>query len=55
MDKELDTMKLPDFGDKRDKEVDELLKKWRRRHVGQIVAPVGGEYLECGRRTELLV
>lgn len=41
MGKELDTMRSPDFGDKRDKEVDELLKKWRRRHVGRIVAPVG--------------
>jgi len=40
MGKELDIMGSSDFVDKRDGEVDELLKKWRRRHVGRIMAPV---------------
>jgi len=41
MGQDLKITQAADFGDKRDKEVDELLKKWRKRHIGRIVAPFG--------------
>lgn len=41
MGKELDGMKSADFGDKRDKEVDILLKKWAERHLGRILTSLG--------------
>lgn len=41
MNKGLHACRAADFGDKRNKEVDELLKEWRRRHNERIVAPVG--------------
>jgi len=41
MNKGLHACRTADFGDKRNKEVDELLKEWGRRHDGRIVAPLG--------------